>query len=674
MAKYNLDKYTSADGLGFPLNFRRGNPNPLDNSSVWASLEAAQNYASTDPVAYVGQILTVVDNAGGVATVYAIQDESGTLKKVGTSPVGDESTITVAEDGTVSLYGVAGLELTRTEADGSTTKINYQPLLVDGKLTWVEPSATTVEGLAAEIEGLKTRLSAVETTVGNAESGLVKGVADNTAAITAAEEAISAIKDGTTIDSFADVETALAGKQVAGDYATKTEAQGYADAKDAAIAAAKKAGDDAQADVDALEAKVGVVPVDKTVVEMIAEAQTAATYDDTALKGRVSTVEGKVNTLVGSDENKSARAIASEEVAKIVAGADASYDTLKEIADWISNHKTDATAMNSAITALEGIVDGIGGEGEKATVVEYVTDAIAALKIGDYAKAADLTALASKVTTAEGKITALEGKAHEHTNKALLDTYTQTEVDLADAVAKKHEHTNKAVLDGITSEKVAAWDAADQNIIEAIKVNGVGQAVVDKAVDITVPTKLDQLTGYDTLTSEIGKKVDAVDGKSLVDDNLIIKLGDLANIKTVSSGELTISEGGELSITAVDASKVTGLSGALNGKVDKVEGKGLSANDFTDELLSKLTGIEAGAQVNDLEVVKIAGTALPISDKAVDIPVATTEALGIVMSSSAENKVSVGADGTMEVNNVNINKLVQDENTALILNGGNASV
>ncbi len=674
MAKYNLDKYTSADGLGFPLNFRRGNPNPLDNSSVWASLEAAQNYAATDPVAYVGQILTVVDNAGGVATVYAIQDEAGTLKKVGTSPVGDESTITVAEDGTVSLYGVAGLELTRTEADGSITKINYQPLLVDGKLTWVEPSATTVEGLAAEIEGLKTRLSAVETTVGNAESGLVKDVADNTAAITAAEEAITAIKDGTTIDSFADVETALAGKQAAGDYATKAEAQGYADAKDAAIAAAKKAGDDAQADVDALAQKVGTVTEGKTIVEMIAEAQEAATYDDTALTGRVTTVEGQVTTLIGSDASKSARTIAAEEVAKIVANADESYDTLKEIADWISSHKTDATAMNSAITALEGIVDGIGGEGEKATVVEYVTDAIAALKIGDYAKAADLTALASKVTTAEGKITVLEGKAHEHANKALLDTYTQTEVDLADAVAKKHEHTNKTVLDGITSEKVATWDAADQNIIEAIKVNGVGQAVVDKAVDITVPTKLDQLTGYDTLTSEIGKKVDAVDGKSLVDNDLIIKLGDLANIKTVSSGELTISEQGELSITAVDASKVTGLSGALDGKVDKVEGKGLSANDFTDELLSKLTGIEAGAQANDLEVVKIAGVALPISDKAVDIPIATTEALGVVMSSAAENKVSVGTDGTMEVNSINVNKLVQDGETALILNGGNASV
>ena len=238
------------------------------------------------------------------------------------------------------------------------------------------------------------------------------------------------------------------------------DAKAYADGKDSAIAAAKKAGDDAQADVDALEAKVGTVPADKTVVEMIADAQDAATYDDTALAGRVTTVEGKVSTLIGSDASKSARTIASEEVAKIVAGADASYDTLKEIADWISSHKTDATAMNSAITTLEGIVDGIGGDGEKATVVEYVTDAIAALKIGDYAKAADLTALAGRVTT-------LEGKAHEHTNKALLDTYTQTEANLADAVAKKHEHTNKTVLDGITSEKVTAWDKVSEKANDA---------------------------------------------------------------------------------------------------------------------------------------------------------------------------------------------------------------
>ena len=204
-----------------------------------------------------------------------------------------------------------------------------------------------------------------------------------------------------------------------------------------------------------LEAKIGTVTEGKTVVEMISDAQAAATYDDTALTGRVTTVEGKVTTLIGDDASKSARTIASEEVAKIVAGADASYDTLKEIADWISSHKTDATAMNSAIVALEAIVDGIGGDGEKATVVEYVTDAIAALKIGDYAQAADLTTIAGRVTT-------IERMAHTHINGELLDEYTQTEADLADAVAKKHEHSNKTVLDGITAEKVTAWDKVSE--------------------------------------------------------------------------------------------------------------------------------------------------------------------------------------------------------------------
>ena len=39
--------------------------------------------------------------------------------------------------------------------------------------------------------------------------------------------------------------------------------------------------------------------------------------------------------------------------------------------------------MQTAISKLEAILEGIGGEGEKATVVAYVTDAINALKNGD---------------------------------------------------------------------------------------------------------------------------------------------------------------------------------------------------------------------------------------------------------------------------------------------------
>ena len=213
-----------------------------------------------------------------------------------------------------------------------------------------------------------------------------------------------------------------------------------AGSKDDAIAAAQQAGDNAQADVDALSAKIGTVAEGKTVVEMISDAQEAATYDDTELTNRVGTVEGKVTTLIGSDVSKSARAIAAEEVAKIVAGAGASYDTLKEIADWISNHTTDAAAMNSAILALQAIVEGIGGESEQPTVVAYVDAAIAALNIGDYATAAQLTALAGRVTTLEGT---------------------------------SHSHSNKTVLDGIDAQKVSAWDAkVDESDLSAIATSG----------------------------------------------------------------------------------------------------------------------------------------------------------------------------------------------------------
>ena len=50
---------------------------------------------------------------------------------------------------------------------------------------------------------------------------------------------------------------------------------------------------------------------------------------------------------------------------------------------------------------------------------------------------------------------------HTHANKELLDTYKQTEADLANAVAKVHEHGNKGVLDGITSDKVNSWDGKE---------------------------------------------------------------------------------------------------------------------------------------------------------------------------------------------------------------------
>lgn len=168
-----------------------------------------------------------------------------------------------------------------------------------------------------------------------------------------------------------------------------------AKAAEATNAAAAKAADDkavaAQNDVDALESLVGEVADGKTVVQMIADAQAAATYDDTALAGRVSTLEG-------NDAGKSVRTIANEELAaQLVAdGAKESLNTLAEIAAWIQSHPDDASAMNQAIVALQNKVDT-----DDKTVSAYVADAIAALSIGDYAKAADLTALAGRVKAIE---------------------------------------------------------------------------------------------------------------------------------------------------------------------------------------------------------------------------------------------------------------------------------
>lgn len=397
-------------------------------------------------------------------------------------------------------------------------------------------------------------------------------------AVKANTDAIAAIRDDANIDSFADVVAELAKKQNTGDYATKAEAQAMADGKDAAIAQAKAAGDAAQAtananaqaieainhtengilaqaksfataedakvqqSVDTLAGKVGVVPEGQTVMGIIANIQENA-YDDTALVEKIDGVDAKVTTLVGEDVNKSVRTIANEELAKqlIAEGAQESLDTLAEIAAWIQEHPGDAAAMNEAIEALEAKVD----TGDK-TVSGYVTDAIAALSIGDYAKAADLTALAGRVSQLEtdAKTHALKSEV-EAVSTALTeykdahkDDYTNTQVDAAIEGAIDAEELrvdgllDKKVdkVDGmglshndLTDELKGHYDAAYEhslvahapadaqaNIIESVKVNGVALTVTGKAVDISVPVDNSELTngaGY-LVASDIANKAD----------------------------------------------------------------------------------------------------------------------------------------------------------------------
>ena len=217
------------------------------------------------------------------------------------------------------------------------------------------------------------------------------------------------------------------------------------------------------------------------------------------------------------------------------------------------------------------------------------------------------------------------------------------------------------------------------------------------------------------VTTGLSGKVDKVEGSRLMTDAEGTKLAGIEtgaqvnNIASVASGELAISEEKELSIVAVAQDKVTGLADALAGKVNTEAGKGLSTNDFTTPLLEKLNALPAGAQVNaidtvsdeftisetkelsvaaiaqskitglpdalnaKLESVSIAGTELTVTDKGVNIPIATDTLLGVVKSSAKINEIAVGADGVMSVNTVSTDKLEQGSDT-IVWNGGGATI
>ncbi len=77
---------------------------------------------------------------------------------------------------------------------------------------------------------------------------------------------------------------------------------------------------------------------------------------------------------------------------------------------------------------------------------------------------------------------------------------------------------------------------------------------------------------------------------------------------------------------AAEGADATGLfkavadnAAAIAKKVDKVDGKGLSTNDYTTAEKEKLAGISAGAQVNVIEEIQLNGTKINPTDKTVNI-------------------------------------------------------
>lgn len=191
-----------------------------------------------------------------------------------------------------------------------------------------------------------------------------------------------------------------------------------------------------------------------------------------------------------------------------------------------------------------------------------------------------------------------------------------------------------------------------------------------------------ELSGYLTKTEAETIYVAKEEGKTLISAELIEKLTNMnadgeKNVINAVSDEFAIdTETRTLSLATgkIAQDKIAGLAEALANKVDAEEGKGLSANDFTNELKTKLDAIEAGAQVNVIENVSMNGEALVIAEKGVNIPLATNTTVGVIKGSDVENGVVINAEGAASVKNLNVEKLVQTDGDWLILNGGNSTL
>lgn len=364
--------FAASNLMSFGKSFSTLNGQPLLKSEVWYDYDSLVAFAKTD-AAYVGQEVAYVDIEKSKVTRYIIQID-GSLKEGGSSVIGDEKTIAVAEDGTVSLFGVKGLEFTRNDTEGGVTKITYQPLLVDGKLTWVEPSTTTVEGLATEIEGIKARLTIIEGT----GEGSIKKIAEDTASAKVAEIVAGADTDFDTLKEIADwikndtTGSAKMQSQITAVIGEDVEEDGTAKSMRAVA-------------TEVAESKVSAS--EKALIEKINAAKTEAnSYTDTAkTELKIYTDNAKAEAITTAGTNADAKISAKVgEIGEttVKAYVDSKETTLKSQISAVDNKITNLGALATkdvvAETDLAEVLQTkINGKADKGTTLaEYgITDA-----------------------------------------------------------------------------------------------------------------------------------------------------------------------------------------------------------------------------------------------------------------------------------------------------------
>lgn len=171
------------------------------------------------------------------------------------------------------------------------------------------------------------------------------------------------------------------------------------------------------------------------------DAALKAVIDAKAESSEVTELSGKIDILNGSGVGSVSKAItdAFNDFATKVSD-DGVVNSYKELIDWAAEHGGEAAEMASAITAIGGVLIGIGGEGDPATVKAAIAAAISDLNIGNYYTKTEVN-------------TALNGKVDKDSDKVL----------------SQNDFTNayKGKLDGIASGATAntyAYDEATQTL------------------------------------------------------------------------------------------------------------------------------------------------------------------------------------------------------------------
>ena len=287
------------------------------------------------------------------------------------------------------------------------------------------------------------------------------------------------------------------------DYATKTEAQGYANAKDAAIADAKKAGTDAQGAVNALSNKVGSIPESS-------KATTVVGYVDEKVGAIPAQTDYTVAVTPSTVEGLAKRYTIHQQATGLDVNIDIPTDMVVKSGSVVTNPDGQPAGTYLVLTLANATNDKVYID--VGNLIEYVTSGSGADDMVKIAVSADHKVTASitdgsitkaKLATAvQGSLDKADSAIQQAGLTAALAPYAKTD-DVAEGyVAKEAGKRLMTDAEGTKLEGIAA--GAQVNKIESVKVGGTALEITEKAVNISqISTDL-LVNGTDTLILNCG--------------------------------------------------------------------------------------------------------------------------------------------------------------------------